>query len=55
MITVYIVTNPELGWDCIVEVFDSNEIRLEQVQEAFPEDHGYRIFERKALTEVELD
>lgn len=55
MITVYIVTNPELGWDCIVEVFDTNEIRLEQVREVFPENRGYCVFKRKALTEIELD
>ncbi len=55
MITVFIVTNPELGWDCIVDVFDANEITLEQVREVYPKKYGYFVFERVAATEIERD
>ena len=35
MQSVYIVTDPELGWDCVIEVFDADEVTKEEVEEVF--------------------
>jgi hypothetical protein len=35
---VYVVTNPELGWDCVVGVYDCDAITLSKLQRCFPED-----------------
>lgn len=32
---VYVVTNSELGWDCVVGVFDAEVITEEQLEERF--------------------
>ena len=34
---MWVVTNPELGWDCVIGVF-SKSIPLEEMQKAFPND-----------------
>ena len=31
-----IVTNPELGWDCVMAVYDASKISEEDVQKAMP-------------------
>lgn len=35
MSTVYVVTNPELGWDCVVGVFEEEEVSKEELEEVF--------------------
>lgn len=38
---VFVVTNVELGWDCIVGTFDADEFTREDLQERFPQTRGY--------------
>lgn len=33
---VRVVTCPELGWDCVVGVFDVNTVSIEELLERFP-------------------
>lgn len=35
---VYVVTNPELGWDCVVGVYGYTTTSLYDLQRCFPED-----------------
>lgn len=39
---VYVVTMPELGWDCVVGVFNSDSVSEETLKNTFPE-HQYII------------
>lgn len=41
MSTVYIVTSTELGWDCIIGVFDSESVSKESLEKTFDPDLGY--------------
>lgn len=41
MSSVWIVTNNELGWDCIVGVFDPELVTKEQLEERFPREYAY--------------
>ena len=41
---VIVVTNPELGWDCVVGVYTSEE----EIDEEFTEDEGY-VYHYKSL------
>jgi len=34
---VFVVTGLDLGWDCIVGVFDAKKVTKEQLRERFPE------------------
>ena len=36
MAEVYVVTNPELGWDCVVGVFSSDSVSKRKLEEVFP-------------------
>lgn len=51
---VYVVSNPELGWDCIVAVYDWGNIILKELQERYPEDE-YVIHERILRTDIGND
>lgn len=46
---VYVVTGLELGWDCVVGVFQG--VELEDLQKAFPEGE-YVIHEQTIETEA---
>lgn len=37
MSEVYVVTNPELGWDCVVAVFKCDDVSKESIKEVFPD------------------
>lgn len=50
---VYIVTNVELGWDCIVGVFGSNTITLQELKNRFSSNAGYVIFKNTVLNDLE--
>jgi len=39
---VYVVTSTELGWDCVVAVFDDS-VDLEELENTFPESGEYVI------------
>jgi hypothetical protein len=41
---VYVVTSVELGWDCIVGIFDADEFSREDLQEKFPQKYGYVVY-----------
>ena len=53
MKTVYIVTNVEFGWDCIVGVFDSDTVSYEELEQKFDTDNGYIIFDRHVETNTD--
>lgn len=36
MSEVYVVTNPELGWDCVVGVFNADSLSKECLEAVFP-------------------
>lgn len=50
---VYVVTSVELGWDCIVGVFDPKKVTKEQLEERFNINDGYVVFEN--IVESNLD
>lgn len=52
---VYVVTNPELGWDCVVAVYDANEVQVGELEAEYHEDDGYVIHHKLLLTRVERD
>ena len=37
MSEVYVVTMPELGWDCVVGVFGADFVTVETLQKTFPD------------------
>lgn len=37
---VYVVICPELGWDCVIGVFDSSEVTQDDLEERFPTGYG---------------
>lgn len=37
MSEVYVVTMPELGWDCVIGVFNADSVSREKLEEVFPE------------------
>ena len=41
---IYIVTSPDLGWDCVVGVFDSTKVSKLELMTLFP-DSRYVIHE----------
>lgn len=52
MSEVYVVTNPELGWDCIVGVFNADSVSKEQLEEKFKYEGCYVVH---TLQEVHKD
>jgi hypothetical protein len=44
---VHIVTSTEMGWDCIIGVFDSEEVSLEELLFQFPRSSQYFIFTKE--------
>lgn len=53
---VYVVTNPELGWDCVVSVFDASTCTEEEVRYMYDEDYvisytSFREIERPPVLE----
>ena len=55
MIKVYIVTNVEFGWDCIVGVFSTDHVTYEELETRYPNEQGYVLFERTVENEIEED
>ena len=49
---VYVVTCTELGWDCIVGVFDPATVTREEMELAFPEKYHYVIFEQSIQSDL---
>lgn len=34
---IYVVTCPELGWDCVVGIYDEENVDLDDLKAEFPE------------------
>lgn len=51
--TVYVVTSTELGWDCVVGVFDASQLSNEYLEEQFPPDSYYVISSEIIQTNLE--
>ena len=47
---VYVVTNPELGWDCVVGVYTSEEVARKE----YPDEDSY-IIHRKNLDASDIE
>lgn len=53
---VIVVTSVELGWDCIIDVFNADDISREELAEAYPSKRGYVIHHpQRVLSEVEVE
>lgn len=37
----WVVTNVELGWDCIIGVFSADDLSREELEERFPRKQAY--------------
>lgn len=37
MSEVYVVTNPEIGWNCVVGVFNADDVPRKHLEELFPD------------------
>lgn len=48
---VWVVTGLELGWDCVVAVFDTDSMSIDEVLREFPED-SYVVHERTVETSL---
>ena len=46
MSEVYVVTSTELGWDCVVGVFDSESVSKESLEKIFDPDLQYIVHSR---------
>ena len=49
---VYVVTSIELGWDCVLAVFDDS-VDLEELENTFPESCEYVITFKKVEKDLE--
>ena len=38
MSEVYVVTNPERGWDCVIAVFNADSVSKQHLEEVFSSD-----------------
>jgi hypothetical protein len=52
MSEVYVVTNTELGWDCVVAVFNADSVSASSLEDVFKGDGGYVVH---SVKEVEKD
>lgn len=49
---VYVVTGKDLGWDCVVGVFDADKVSKDSLLENFPRE-GYVIFSQEVETNLD--
>lgn len=49
---VYVVTCPEMGWDCVVAVYNSDQVTLPDIKALFPSPE-YVVTEMNVDIEVE--
>lgn len=40
---VYVVTNTDLGWDCVIGVFKADDVSKTQLERVFPSEYAYVI------------
>jgi len=55
MSEVYVVTMPELGWDCIIGVFDPESVSKESLEEVFDPDLGYVVHYPRSVEKDLID
>lgn len=44
-----IVTNPELGWDCVVAVYDANETSEEDLKKLYSDEY---VFHHTSISKI---
>jgi hypothetical protein len=49
---VHIVTSTEMGWDCIIGVFDYEEVSLEELFIQFPSSSQYVVFTKDVQSDL---
>ncbi|AVH84980.1 hypothetical protein RsoM2USA_51 [Ralstonia phage RsoM2USA] len=49
---ITVVTNVELGWDCVVAVYGS-EVSQDWLETEYPDDDGYVLHTKKVVTSQE--
>ena len=53
---IYVVTSVELGWDCVVGVYEINsEEELQTLKDYYTSDEGYMIHQQSVQTVLDLD
>jgi hypothetical protein len=55
MSEVYVVTSTDLGWDCVVDVFDANSVSKESLEEVFDSEDGYIIHSVRVVQKDTFD
>lgn len=43
---VIVLTSTELGWDCVVDVFDADKVTMEELQKVFGNDRTMVLSEK---------
>ncbi len=51
--TVYIVTDTQLGWDCVIGTWLTSTVTRCQLEQQFPSDDGYVITKTTVHTSLE--
>lgn len=41
MSSVWVVTSTELGWDCVVGIFNADLVSRQELEEKFPREEAY--------------
>ena len=55
MKNVYVITGLDLGWDCVVAIYNKDEVSYEDLVKLYPnDDNGYVIHEKTIDTAEDL-
>jgi hypothetical protein len=52
---VWIVTNTEHGWDCIIDVFNANDVSREELEVRYPRRQAYVVHYGPHVVKTEVD
>lgn len=55
MSNVYVVTNVDLGWDCVVAVFNADSVSASSLEDLFKADDGYVVHSLKNVEKDTID
>lgn len=50
---VYVVTSVELGWDCVIAVYNSNDVGEDELEVRYPQKRGYVIHSELLQSEID--
>lgn len=53
MKSVFVVTCSELGWDCVVGVYDASKVNINDLKLRYPSKDYYHVTERSVEIKVE--